>query len=139
MSLFKIQLPDFSVISSERKQFLSASKYKIYFEYGLEKYSNEKYLSWDRVKHLNIPKELKSPEELWFVIQSCRIGRSTLVRNTNGEYFQLERVDFLEELLHKLDLSLGGNFLDMNLTKSEQKIFLQNGIADEAISSSQLE
>jgi hypothetical protein len=38
-----------------------------------------------------------------------------------------------------LDYSLGGNFLGIHLTESERKIFLQNGIIEEAISSSQLE
>lgn len=139
MTLHKIHLPDLSRISPERKKTLSEERYAIYFRYDLERYSNEKYLPWDTVKHLELPEELESHEELWFVIQSCRIGRSIPVRNMDGKYFKLDMVNFLEELLHNLDLSLGGNFLDMNLTKSEQKVFLQNGIADEAISSSQLE
>lgn len=113
--------------------------WKIYIENDLEQYSDEQYLPWERVKYLTIPKELESPEELWYVIRRSRYGRSTPVKNIDGNPFFLKKISFLEELLHHLDLSLGGNFLDIALTKNEQKIFLQNGIAEEAISSSQLE
>lgn len=68
-----------------------------------------------------------------------RYGRPTPVKNIDGSIFWLKKVNFLEELLHNLDLSLGGTFLGTDLTKFEKKIFLQNGIAEEAISSSQLE
>jgi Fic family protein len=113
--------------------------FKIYFENNLERYSDEKYYPWEKIKFLEIPEELESPEELWYVIRWLRYGRPIPVKNIDGSSFRLKKVNFLEELLHHLDLSLGGSFLDISLTKNEQKIFLQNGIAEEAISSSQIE
>lgn len=139
MSLYKIPTPNLSLISNPRKEFISREMYRIYFDNNLERYSDEKYLAWEKVKYLEVPVELESAEELWYIIRSVRYGRSTPIKNLDGKYFKLKKVNFLEELLHNLDLSLGGNFLDTNLTKNEQKIFLQNGIAEEAISSSQLE
>ncbi len=139
MILYKLEQPDLSLISSERKAYLSENKYKIYFQYELERYSDEKYLYWDKIKFHNIPPELESSEELWYVIQSCRILRQTVIRNASWGAFWLEKPNFLEELTHLLDYSLGGSFLGIHFTESERKIFLQNGLIEEAISSSQLE
>ncbi len=113
--------------------------FHIYVKYDLEEYSDEKYYPWEKVKYLTLPPELESPEELWYIIRWRRYGRSTPIQNTDGTRFSFKKVNFLEELLHNLDLSLGGSFLGADLTKDEKKIFLQNGIAEEAISSSQIE
>lgn len=139
MFQIKISLPDLTKISAERMKYISEELYSIYIANNLERYSDEKYLTWEKVQYLDLPKELESHEELWYVIRSLRYGRATPIQNIDGRSFTLKKVNFLEELLHHLDLSLGWNFLDINLTKNEQKVFLQNGIAEEAISSSQLE
>ena len=139
MSYSHILLPDLSKISMERRNFLSKEAHRIYTENSLDQYSNEKYLSWDKVRYLELPSDCISHEELWFVIRSFRYGRPTPIKNLDGNYFTFKKVDFLEELLHNLDLWLGWNFLDIHLTKNEQKVFLQNGVMEEAISSSQLE
>ena len=69
MSTYKIPTPDISKISDERKKILSDEMFKIYFENNLEKYSDEKYYPWEKVKFLEIPEELESPEELWYIIR----------------------------------------------------------------------
>jgi len=91
------------------------------------------------VKYLSLPKELESNEELWYVIKSMRFWLPMPIKNKQWDYFILLKPSFLDELLHKLDLSLWWNFLDIHLNKDERKIFLQNWIIEEAISSSQLE
>ncbi|MDD2871750.1 MAG: Fic family protein [Candidatus Gracilibacteria bacterium] len=136
---YKIEQPDLGKISRERKSFLAENKYNIYFKYGLEKYSNEKYLFWDKIKYQELPEELENHEELWYIIINTRLLYRTGIKNYKGEYFGLAKPKFLEELLHNLDLSLGGKFLGINFNDTERKIFLQNGITEEAISSSQLE
>ncbi|MDD4530830.1 MAG: Fic family protein [Candidatus Gracilibacteria bacterium] len=136
---YKIEKPDLSKISNERKIFLNENKYKIYFKYNLENYSNEKYLFRDKIKFQILPEELENYEELWYIITNTRLLYNTDVKDKFGENFGLAKPKFLEELLHKLDLSLGGTFLGINLNDSERKIFLQNGITEEAISTSQLE
>ena len=139
MSIYKIPTPDFSKIPAGRKKFLSEAMFRIYLENNLEQYSDKKYYPWEKVRYLAVPKELESSEELWYVIQGLRYGRPLPIKNIDGSHFKLKKVDFLEELLHNLDLSLWWTFLGTDLTKNEKKIFLQNGIAEEAISSSQLE
>ncbi len=120
-------------------KFLSKELYAIYFWNNLEQYCDEKYYPWDKIKFLELPETLHSPEELWFIIRSMRYWRMTPIKNIDGSFFKLKKVNFLEELLHNLDLSLGWTFLGTDFTKDEKKIFLQNGIAEEAISSSQIE
>ncbi len=139
MNEFKLKKPDLSKISVERKAFLNENKYKIFFKYNLENFSNEKYLYWDKIKFQNLPEELETTEELWYIIINLRILNPTKVQDKYWEYFWLEKPKFLEELLHKLDLSLWWTFLWMNLNDNERKIFLQNWITEEAISTSQLE
>lgn len=136
---YKLEQPDLSKISDERKAFLSENKYTLYFKYNLDKFSDEKYLYWDKIKFQDIPEELRNHEELWFVIRNSRLLHRTSVQNKIWEQFGLEKPKFLEELLHTLDFSLGWSFLGIHFTESERKIFLQNGIVEEAISSSQLE
>ena len=106
MSLYTILSPDLSHISPERMKYLTEQMYHIYFGNNLEKYCDEKYYPWDKVKFLALPKELESHEELWFIIRSLRYGRATPVKNIDGSVFKLKKVNFLEELLHNLDLSL---------------------------------
>lgn len=136
---YKIEQPDLSKISSNRKSFLTDNKYKIYFKYDLEKFSDEKYLFWDKIKFQKLPEELESYEELWYIISDIRLLYNTPVKDKLWNNFWLAKPKFLEELLHKLDLSLWWTFLWINFNDSERKIFMQNAITEEAISTSQLE
>lgn len=139
MNEYKIEKANLSKISKERLEFLKNNMYKIYFENNLQNYSDEKYLYWDKVKFLELPKDLESNEELWYIIKNMRFWIPTFIKNDKWWFFKIWKPNFLEELLHKLDLSLWWNFLDINFNKDERKIFLQNWIIEEAISSSQLE
>lgn len=120
---YKLEKPDLSKISKKRLEYLNNNIYKIYFENNLYIYSNEKYLYWDKVKYLSLPKELESNEELWYVIKSMRFWLPMPIKNKQWDYFMLWKPSFLDELLHKLDLSLWWNFLDIHLNKDEKKIF----------------
>lgn len=136
---YKIEKPDFLKISKERKAFLNENMFKLFFKHNLFKYSNETYYYWDKIKFQTLPEELENHIELWYIVSNVRILSYTVVNDKNGNHFLLEKPKFLEELLHKLDLSLGWTFLWMNFNDNERKIFLQNGITEEAISTSQLE
>jgi hypothetical protein len=80
---YKLEQPDLSTISPERKAYLSENKYSLYFQYNLGQYSDEKYLYWDKIRFHDIPPELESHEELWYVIRSCRILRRTVIRDAS--------------------------------------------------------
>ena len=132
MSLYRIPTPDLSQISVERKSYISEKLWDIYRNNQLERYSDERYLAWEKVRYLELPPELQSHEELWYVIRLFRFAHIvTPVKNIDGSFFTIKKVNFLEELLHNLDLSLGGTFLGTDFTKDEKKIFLQNGAAAE--------
>ncbi|RKW20561.1 Fic family protein [Candidatus Gracilibacteria bacterium] len=140
MLLKKIEKPDLSVISKERINFIENNLSDIYYKNNLHKYSDEKYLYWDKIKFKEIPKELRSSEELWFVIKSMRLlNTQTIIKSEDNKYFKMGKPNFLEEFLYKLDLSLRGDFFGIELSKKEKQIFFQNGIIEEAISSSQIE
>ena len=50
MLLKKIEKPDLSVISKERINFIENNLSDIYYKNNLHKYSDEKYLYWDKIK-----------------------------------------------------------------------------------------
>ena len=136
---YRIEQPDLSKIWTKRKAYLSENKYVIYFKYWLEKYSNEQYLFWDKIKFQKLPEELETHEELWYIIINVRLLYNTNIKTKNWGLFWLWKPTFLEELLHNLDLSLWWKFLWINFNETERKVFLQNWITEEAISSSQIE
>lgn len=136
---YKIEKPDLSKISEKRKDFINSNIFDIFYKNNLWIYLNDKYYYWNKIKFQKIPKELKSSEELWYVIKFFRSWNRTLIENNNWWFFTLWKPNFLDELLHNLDLSLWWKFLWINYTKDERKTFLQNWITEEAISSSQLE
>lgn len=69
MSLYQIPSADLSQIPPGRREFLSEAMLRIYFENDLDRYSDERYYPWEKIKHLSYPEELESPEELWYVIR----------------------------------------------------------------------
>ena len=136
---YKLKKPDLSKISKERLEFLDKNYINIWVENKLMKYSDKKYLFWDKIKFLELPKNIESSEELWYLIKKDRFWFFTPIKTKNWEFFKLCNLEFLKELLHKLDLWLWWHFLWIDFNKPERKIFLQNWITEEAISSSQIE
>lgn len=136
---YKIDKYNFWNIKPERFEFLDKNYLSIYFLNNLQKYSDKNYLYWDDIKFKKLPKELENNEELRYIIKKVRFLFPTIVKSESWEYFWIWKLNFLEELLHNLDLSLGWNFLWINFNKKERREFLQNWIIEEAISSSQLE
>ena len=136
---YKIDKYNFWNIKPERFEFLDKNYLSIYFLNNLQKYSDKNYLYWDDIKFKKLPKELENNEELRYIIKKVRFLFPTIVKSESWEYFWIWKLNFLEELLHNLDLSLEWNFLWINFNKKERREFLQNWIIEEAISSSQLE
>ena len=137
--IYKLEKPDFSVIKQERVLFLISNMSEIFSKNNLYKYLNEEYLYWDKIKFKKLPLELENHLELWFLIKINRSLKESILLSEENKYFRFWKPDFLNEILHKLDLSLWWNFFNINLNENERKKFLQNWIIEEAISSSQLE
>lgn len=134
-----IEKYNFWNISKERLDYLNKNIFNIYFFNNLQRYSDKEYLYRDKIKYKELPKEVRNKEELWYIIKSMRFLIPTIIKSEKWENFRIWKLSFLEEFLHKLDLSLWWDFLWINLTKKERQSFIQNGIMEESISSSQIE
>lgn len=100
--------------------------------------SNNKYLYWDKVKYQTISDDF-SPIDLWTAIK--------LTRNLDYKYLQFgkykfafSQTDYIQEILHKFDLNVGGNLGAQKLIPEQEKDkYLISSIMEEAIASSQIE
>lgn len=101
-----------------------------------------RYLYWDEMKYKQIPEGLNA-EEAWFLIRQFRTIASQLspIKTERGNYFKWMRLPYVDEFLHKIDISSGGQiFTTMDiLSESNKQKFISRGILEEAIASSQLE
>lgn len=117
-----ILLPDLSKDLYGAKKFSLKRRHTVSIN-SLDQYSNEKYLSWDKVRYLELPSDCISHEELWFVIRSFRYGRPTPIKNLDGNYFTFKKVDFLRKFRHNFYYDLGEIFLTFILRRMNKKYF----------------
>ena len=108
----------------------------------LQQINEPHYLYWDDMKYKQMPEGL-TPEETWFLVRQFRnaVSRATPVRIEKKDYFRWIRLPYVDEFLHKIDISSGGQiFTTMDaLSESNKQKFISRGILEEAIASSQLE
>lgn len=134
----------------EKVNFEKIDKSKIFekldnlgnFTQFLQGINEPRYLYWDDFKYKEIPEGLTS-EEAWFLTRQFRtlVSRPTRVKAEEGNYFKWIRLPYVDEFLHKIDISSGGQvFTTMDiLSGSNKQKFISRGIIEEAIASSQLE
>jgi Fic family protein len=99
---------------------------------------NEQYYYWDKVKFQPIPDGI-THKELWSLI---KLRRKTTPYNISfGRYkFYWNLNAHLQELLHFLDLNIGGSLESSSIINKEDKNrYLLSSIMEEAIASSQIE
>lgn len=141
LSHFELEKPDLSKIDRS-KIFEKIENLQEEFVQFLQKANEPRYLYWDEVKYREIPKDL-TPEEAWFLIRQYRtiVARPTPIRTEKGYRFKWFRLPYVDEFLHKIDVSSGGQiFVSMDvLSGSNKQKFISRGILEEAIASSQLE
>ena len=137
--MYRIKLPDFSMISDERKENLRNNVDELYKKYNLGKYIDEEYYPWEKLKYMEIPSEFNSPEELYFLISYLRKGNATPVKSMSWEYFTMNIPPFVQKLLSDLDRKWIELQSDLNFSQSEKNYLSQEWIIEEAISSSQIE
>lgn len=108
----------------------------------LQVINEPRYLYWDEMKYKQMPEGL-TPEETWFLVRQFRnaVSRTTPIKTTKENYFRWIRLPYVDEFLHKIDISSGGQiFTSMDaLSESNKQKFISRGILEEAIASSQLE
>lgn len=139
MNKYIIEKPDLSKISESRKEYLTSTWIGLFFSNWYHKYLNEDYYPWGKIKYAILPDWLDNQEELRYIINLFRHWIPTKIKSEDWGYFKMSNPQFLEELKHKIDLELWWDFFWINLTDTEKKLFLQNWITEEAISSSQIE
>lgn len=112
------------------------------FNKYLQDINEPKYLYWDDVKYKQTPDGL-SPEETWFLARQLRslVSSSTSIKTEKGNSFKWIKLPCVDEFLHKIDISSGGQvFASIDtLAGANRQKFLSRGILEEAIASSQLE
>lgn len=98
---------------------------------------NKEYLYWDKVKY-KAPDNV-NPTAFWHAVKTKRnLSAKTL---TFGKCtFKFTVTDRMQELLHTLDLNLGGSLGTQGIIpEKDKKFYLINSIMEEAIASSQME
>lgn len=138
---FILEKPDLSKVDRS-KVFEKIESLQEGFVQFLQRVNEPRYLYWDEAKYKEAPKDL-TPEEAWFFIRQFRtiVARPTPIRTEKGDHFKWIRLPYVDEFLHKIDVSSGGQvFVSMDvLSGSNKQKFISRGILEEAIASSQLE
>jgi Fic family protein len=104
----------------------------------LVKNINSKYQYWDKVKHQEIPNNIKH-EDLWFALKVIRNAESINLKFGNYK-FSFCNTDSIQKAVHEFDLNIGGSLSSDNLIPAEDKNkYLISSIMEEAIASSFIE
>jgi len=139
--LKKLEKPDISGVVINSISALNKTKSVA----DLIKKSFSPYVYWDTIKYWTTPKGVTNIE-LWAIIKSVRKNlhtvKNSIIKDESEMFFTWNSyLPNLEQLLHAVDMRLGGNlFLSGHQTGEElQHRLLVRGIMEEAIASSQLE
>lgn len=113
------------------------------FEAPPDPRSSERYLHWDKLRHLNPPADLTS-EHWWMKVKLARADewRPLPLVDTQGEPFGYTLPDTVLRHLHHIDQRCSGEVAMDEVVTSERRAgqrFLVNSLMEEAIRSSQLE
>lgn len=106
--------------------------------------SSERYLHWDKLRHLDPPGGL-TPEEWWWRIKVLERGpsmRQLRLADRSGAPFTYSLPDLLLRSLHHVDQECSGTVAMEELVVSDRQArqrYLVNSLMEEAIRSSQLE
>ena len=112
------------------------------FNTFLHEINEPKYLYWDTIKYKQSPEGLDIKES-WFLARQFRnlISMPTPIVTEEGPMFKWIKLSRVDEFLHKIDVSSGGQVFASveTLSGANKQKFLSRGILEEAIASSQLE
>jgi Fic family protein len=133
----KVEKPPFIHEEWEFEELLAIKKK--YLE--LSEINDSSYPYWEKWKYL--AREWKfDPRKLWKAVKIKRsISQQRISFSGNGKLtFNINTPSIMQQKLHELDLSLGGNLNASDIIPSEEKQrYLISSLMEEAIASSQLE
>lgn len=103
---------------------------------GMLKTIQDEYLYWDEVKYKTTP---YTPEDFWNAIKLHRILNRNMI-HLGSHTFSYVITDFMQRALHQFDLNIGGTLgSNIGIAETDKTKFIISSIAEEAISSSQME
>lgn len=107
-----------------------------------ERANEPQYIYWDDFRH-KFSDDTLSTEEQWFWLRQLRsvTANETEVKADNGKFFKWIRLSSTDEFLHKIDMLAGGQLFPHSdlLSINNRQAFINRGVIEEAIASSQLE
>lgn len=100
------------------------------------------YLHWNQLKYKSwIPKHI-TPEDFWCLLKVLKrqTGYATPITDTKGQPFKWNKAEHFDQILHVIDLRMGGRLLDHDqFTPEDKKRIISRGLIEEAIASAQME
>lgn len=130
---YKLEKPIIWAFTFTRENF------EIYTKNNLERYSDEEYIYWDKLKYKDLPEGIKEHKDLWAMVKFFRLNSNkTPVQIESGWFFQFAELPFSKKLLHEIDKNAAGTFFT-SVTDADKRLFITNWMLEEAISSSQIE
>lgn len=136
-NLEKLDLNHVNIPKTFEELGKNATKYRAIYENANE----PEYLYWDKFKYKFPDSDLKT-EEQWYLIRQLRnvSAANTEIKAKTNEPFKWIRLSSTDEFLHRIDMLAGGQlFPHSDLTTTNRQTFINRGIIEEAIASSQLE
>jgi len=100
-----------------------------------------KYIYWDKFQYKPLSGDLTA-EEQWMLVKLYRDTAylETPIRSKENKYFKWIRLPAVDETLHKIDMLVGGQlFPRSNVPLGDREMYINRGVIEEAIASSQLE
>ena len=101
----------------------------------IELAQNPTYKNWQKVKY----NQNFDPKILWAGIKIKRSfnSREIPIKSPGGKYFNFQEFPQHRQFFNEFDKNIAGN--DFSINSAHQKIFIRNGILEEAINSSKIE
>ena len=98
---------------------------------------DREYLYWDRLKY-HVPADI-NPTLFWQAVKTKR-NLTAKILVFGKTRFKFTITDKMQEMLHNLDLNLGGSLGTQGIIpEKDKRFYLLNSIMEEAIASSQME
>jgi Fic family protein len=138
--MFIIQKPDFKKVVASKLTKVFETDIALYRKI-VSSANYPKYIYWDKFKYKSLSKKL-NVEEQWLLVRNHRdaIAIETPIKSEEGKYFKWVRLPSVDEKLHDIDMLVGGQlFPKSKIPVENREVYINRGVIEEAIASSQLE
>lgn len=112
-----------------------------YLKQLVRRANQPRYIYWDKFKHKALAEKLQ-PEEQWLLVRMYRDAAAVEapVKSIQGNNFIWVKKANLDQKLHQVDMMTGANlFSQSEIPDGNREMYINRGVIEEAIASSQLE